>query len=127
MTDKFETMPSHELLAYVFKDNSKDRFVDTIVPNNNYLGRSRAYHDTKTNNIYLHTDLVDKAISMRMLEICESQRSLIQEDINNERGDIQSLIEQLKIYDNLINEVNENSLAILGRYKDFMNREIVND
>jgi conjugal transfer/entry exclusion protein len=64
---------------------------------------------------------------MRMLEICESERSLIQEDINNERGDIQSLIEQLKIYDNLINEVNENSLAILGRYKDFMNREIVND
>lgn len=120
MTDKFETMPAYQLLAYVFNDNSQDRFVDTIVPNKNNKGRSRAFLDTKTNDIYLHTDLVDKAIAMRMLEICESERSLIQEDINNERGDYDRLVEQLEIYDNLINEVNENTVSMLAKYERYM-------
>ena len=57
---------------------------------------------------------------MRMLEICESERSLIQEDINNERGDYDRLVEQLEIYDNLINEVNENTVSMLAKYERYM-------
>ena len=121
MNDKFETMPSQELLAYVFKDNSPKRFIDVIVPYKNINGRCRAFHDTKTGQVFTRNHLVDQAITMRMLEICEVEREVIQSNINNQVGDYQDLIDQLAIYDNLIDEVNNNAMKILAKYGNFEN------
>lgn len=119
MTDKFETMKSTELLLYIFGDNSPKRFVPTIVPMKNDLGRSRGYWDMNTGDVWLHKDLVDKAITMRMLEICESERKAIKIEIENQVGNYDDLIEQLAVYDRLIDEVNENTVAVLARYEKF--------
>jgi hypothetical protein len=63
--------------------------------------------------------LVDKAITMRMLEICESERKAIELEIENQVGNYDDLIEQLAVYDRLIDEVNENTVAVLARYEKF--------
>tara|TARA_A100001201_G_scaffold4552_2_gene9044 strand:- start:1506 stop:1880 length:375 start_codon:yes stop_codon:yes gene_type:complete len=118
MNTKFENMKSQELLQYVFGEYTPDRFVPFIESSKNDLGRTSGFIDTATNSKVYRRNLIDKAIEIRMLEICEIEKEMLESQIKTaDPNDIDKLTRQLDQLDHLIDEVNENALRIIGEYE----------